>query len=223
MKKLFIMIRQGNLNEVKRIIERKPDEVNCVSGSSPKKDHGQSPLQIAFKTGNFEIAGYLINHGADINFMESEDEDTGLRAPVLFDAINAVIMSLCYKDFNASELAFIYVERLVREGADVNQTASNGWNAIEWTITRAEQIIERPTVYTESQDAVRRQCAKILDMLIQNGADYIAWANKEQYPGITNKALYIDDFVPKNENDIDRHRGMRNFMQNYFLGRNLHT
>ena len=95
------------MNEVKRIIERKPDEVNCVSGSSPKKDHGQSPLQIAFKTGNFEIAGYLIDHGADINFMESEDEYTGLRAPVLFDAINAVIMSLCYKDFNASELAFI--------------------------------------------------------------------------------------------------------------------
>lgn len=55
MKKLFIMIRQGNLNEVKRIIERKPDEVNCVSGSSPKKDHGQSPLQIAFKTGTLKL------------------------------------------------------------------------------------------------------------------------------------------------------------------------
>lgn len=52
---------------------------------------------------------------------------------------------------------------------------------------------------------------------------YIAWANKEQYPGITSKTLYIDDFVTRKENDIDRHREMRGFMQKYFLSRNLHT
>lgn len=217
------MVRQGNLNEVKQIIERKTDEVNSISGSSPKKDHGQSPLQIAFKTGNFKIAGYLIGHGVDINFIENADGDPGLRAPVLFDAINTVIMSSCYRDFNASDRAFTYVERLVREGADVNKTASSGWDAIDWTVIRAEQIIGRPTVYTESQEAARRQCAKILDVLMKNGADYIAWANKEQYPGITSKALYIDDFVTRKENDIDRHREMRGFMQKYFLSRNLHT
>ena len=217
------MVHQGNLNEVKQIIERKPDEVNSISGPSPKKDHGQSPLQIAFKTGNFEIVGYLIYHGVDINFIENADGDPGLRAPVLFDAINTVIMSFCYRDFNASDHAFTYVERLAREGADVNKTASSGWDAIDWTVTRAEQIIGRPTVYTESQEAARRQCAKILDVLIKNGADYIAWANKEQYPGITSKALYIDDFVTRKENDIDRHREKRGFMQKYFPSRNLHT
>ena len=65
MKKLFIVIRQGKLDEVKRIIERKPELVNCVSGALPKKDHGQSPLQVALKAGKFEIADYLIEHGAD--------------------------------------------------------------------------------------------------------------------------------------------------------------
>ena len=109
MKKLFTVIRQGKLDEVKRIIERKPELVNCVSGPLPKKDHGQSPLQVALKTGKYEIADYLIEHGADINFMEAEDDDPGLRAPVLFDAINATITTLSYRRFEESEIAFGYV------------------------------------------------------------------------------------------------------------------
>ena len=83
MKKLFTAIRQGNLDEVKSILEKKFELVNCVSGALPKKDHGQSPLQVALKTGKYEIADYLISHGADVNFMEEEDDDPGLRAPVL--------------------------------------------------------------------------------------------------------------------------------------------
>ena len=97
MKKLFTVIRQGKLDEVKRLIEKKPELVHCVSGPLPKKDHGQSPLQVALKTGKYEIADYLIEHGADVNFMEAEDDDPGLRAPVLFDAISAAIISLCFK------------------------------------------------------------------------------------------------------------------------------
>lgn len=190
------MVRQGNLNEVKQIIERKPDEVNSISGSSPKKDHGQSPLQIAFKTGNFEIAGYLIDHGVDINFIENADGDPGLRAPVLFDAINTVIMSFCYRDFNASDRAFTYVERLAREGADVNKTASSGWDAIDWTVTRAEQIIGRPTVYTESQEAARRQCAKILDVLIKNGADILPGPTKSNIRGLPARPYTLMILLP---------------------------
>lgn len=78
MKKLFTAIRQGKLDEVKSIIEKKPELVNCVSGALPKKDHRQSPLQVAFKTGKYEIADFLIEHGADIDFMETEDDDPGL-------------------------------------------------------------------------------------------------------------------------------------------------
>ncbi len=63
MKKLFTVIRQGKLDEVKRLIEKKPELVHCVSGPLPKKDHGQSPLQVALKTGKYEIADYLIDTG----------------------------------------------------------------------------------------------------------------------------------------------------------------
>jgi len=123
MKKLFTAIRQGKIEEVKSIIERKPELVNCVSGPLPKKDHGQSPLQVAFKTGKYEIA-------------------------------------------------FTYVKRL-----------------------------------------------------IENGADYVAWANRGHYaepcPGPSNKSMFLDEFVPVNETHVDRNKHMRAFMQDYFRSRNL--
>jgi hypothetical protein len=33
-------IRQDNLEEVKNIIEKKPDLLNSIAGPQPKKDHG---------------------------------------------------------------------------------------------------------------------------------------------------------------------------------------
>ena len=227
MKKLFTLIRQGKLDEVKSIIEKKPELVNCISGALPKKDHGQSPLQVALKTGKYEIADYLIENGADINFMEAEDDDPGLRAPVLFDAINSTITSLCYKRFDESEIAFGYVKKLIERGADVNRLASNGFDAINWSVSCAELLFERASVYSQSQEAVRKQLTRILDLLIENGADYLAWASRghyaEPYPGPSNKSMYIDDFVPGDETDIDKNKDLRVFMQDYFRSRNLHT
>ena len=88
MKKLFKAIRQEKLEEVKSIIEKNPELVNCVATPPPKKDNGQSPLQVAIKISALEIIDYLIESGADVNFMEAEDNDPGLRCPVLHDAIN---------------------------------------------------------------------------------------------------------------------------------------
>ena len=225
MKKLFTEIRQGNLDEVKSILEKKVELVNCVSGALPKKDHGQSPLQVALKTGKYEIADYLISHGADVNFMEEEDDDPGLRAPVLFDAINATITSLCYRRIDESDIAFDYVKLLIEKGADVNKLASNGYDSINWSINTAELLFERSSIYPDVQEKVREQLARILDLLIENGADYVAWANRghypEPYPGPSNKSMYIDDFIPGDETDIDKNSNMRLFMQNYFKSRNL--
>ena len=216
MKKLFTAIRQGNLDEVKSILEKKFELVNCVSGALPKKDHGQSPLQVALKTGKYEIADYLISHGADVNFMEEEDDDPGLRAPVLFDAINATITSLCYRRIDESDIAFDYVKLLIEKGADVNKLASNGYDSINWSINTAELLFERSSIYPDVQEKVREQLARILDLLIENGADYVAWANRghypEPYPGPSNKSMYIDDFIPGDETDIDKNSNMRLFI-----------
>lgn len=176
MKKLFTAIRQGKIEEVKSIIERKPELVNCVSGPLPKKDHGQSPLQVAFMTGKYEIA-------------------------------------------------FTYVKRLIEMGADVNKRASHGFDAINQAVGSAELIFERSSVYPEVQDAVRKQLTLILDVLIENGADYVAWAKRGHYaepcPGPSNKSMFLDEFVPVNETHVDRNKHMRAFMQDYFRSRNL--
>lgn len=87
MKKLFKAIRNNELELVKQLIENKPDLVNCVAKQPPKKDDGQSPLQVALKTGHFEIAEYLIEMGADLNFMEDISCCNSWRAPVIHDAI----------------------------------------------------------------------------------------------------------------------------------------
>ncbi|MGN0514260.1 MAG: ankyrin repeat domain-containing protein [Lachnospiraceae bacterium] len=225
MKKLFTVIRQGKLDEVKNIIEKKPELVNCVAGPLPKKDHGQSPLQVALKTGNYEIAGYLIEHGADVDFMEAEDDDPGLRAPVLFDAINSTIISLCYQKFEESDIAFEYVKLLVEKGADVNKLASNGLDALSWTVHKAGYLMENAGVYPHSQEAVRKQFEKILDCLIEHGADYVAWANRGYYPEPhtepSNRSLFIDAPVPDVEPEIERCKAVRAFLQEYFHNRKL--
>lgn len=58
------------MEEVKAIIEKKPEFVSCISTPPPKKEQGQSPLQVAIKVDAFDIAYYLIEKGADVNFME---------------------------------------------------------------------------------------------------------------------------------------------------------
>lgn len=225
MKKLFTVIRQGNIDEVKRIIQKNPQLVNCAAGALPKKDCGQSPLQVAFKTGNYEIAGYLLEYGADINFMEAEDDVPGVRAPVLFDAIEASISSLCYCKFEESEIALGYIKELLARGADANKLASNGYDAVNWAIHSAELIMGRPVAYPKSQEAVRNQLGRILDYLIEYGADYVSWANRGYYPepysGPSNRSLFIDEPIPELMPDIERCKEIRAFIQEYFHSRKI--
>lgn len=60
--------------------------MNCTAKQPPKKDDGQSPLQVALKNGAFDIADYLIDQGADLNFIEDASCCNEWRAPVLHDA-----------------------------------------------------------------------------------------------------------------------------------------
>ena len=67
MKKLFTMIRRGNLEEVAAILDKKPDLISCLAKAPPKKDDGQSPLMVAIKSDNLEVAHLLLDRGADIH------------------------------------------------------------------------------------------------------------------------------------------------------------
>jgi hypothetical protein len=199
-----------------------PEAVNEVSAPKPKKDHGQSPLQVALKTGRLEIADCLMDHGADVNFMEAQDEDPGLRAPVLFDAITCVIDSLCYEAFDISRKAVPCLERMLKEGADANKKASNGMSPIGWTVWRAKYIICSPHNYPNSQEMARKQTARILDLLQEYGADFKARADDKEGRSSTNRGYYLDDFRPKDENHTaDNIKDLQVFLQNYVRSRNI--
>lgn len=233
MKKLFKMIRQGNLDEVKAIIEKKPEAVNCIAASPPKKDNGQSPLQVAIKIGECEIANYLIDMGADINFMEAEDDDPGVRAPVLYDAVRSTLECLCYglKNVETSQKEFAIAEKLLELGADANKVASNDLTAWDVAVHQLETIIECD-IYSDVHDIAKEQADKIFKLLEKYGFDKNAWLDRHFFDE-SNRELYVDDFVPKPDKvqtvvfrgkeektvikgDVDRTAKIREFMKNYF-------
>ncbi len=225
MKKLFTAIRHSDIEEVKRILDKKPEEVNCVAGPTPKKDHGQSPLQVALKNGQIEIADYLIDHGADINYCEAEDEDNGLRMPVIFDAITAIIDSLCYKKFDISDKALIILKKLINNGANVNSFTSNGLGTFNWAVLKAGNIILYPNLYMESQVEVRNKLARILDLLIENGVDIIAWADRGYYAkpsaSPTSRVMLLNPVNMQSGLNLEKMEPMRDFMQEYFRSKDI--
>lgn len=235
MKKLFKAIRQKNLEEVKSIIEKNPELVNCVAVLPPKKDNGQSPLQVALKISALEIIDYLIEKGADVNFMEAEDDDPGLRCPVLHDAIRMVLMSLCHKDFDVSDRGLKVVEELLKRGADPDKRASNGFDALNMAISDAEYVLDNEA-YSDSWEKAEQQIMKLFDLLIEYGADFEDWANHGHFPEPcpleSNRVRYLDDFVAREDivqevtlrgkkyktvikGDVDKTAHTRAVMQNY--------
>lgn len=190
MKKLFNAIRKSDLNIVKELIEKKPELVNCTAKQPPKKDDGQSPLQVAIKTGNFEIADYLLDMGADVNFMGSEECCNQWRIPVLHDAIRAAVMCsrwniINYKDDmeisntkEKSDNAFEILSRVLKSGADINGKDSSGNSSLERAILDARQILPQ-YVYSEDRlmenriitDEITEDLTRIFNLLFEYGAD----------------------------------------------------
>ena len=153
MKKLFTAIRASDLEIVRQIIEKKPELVNCVAKKPPKKDDGQSPLQVALKTGNTAIANYLLDMGADVNFIEDETCCNAWRTPVLHDAINCAVMSCRWniddkymgcREFSTKERAveaLDVLKRMLNMGADVNALDSYGNSGLNRFALQAKQIL----------------------------------------------------------------------------------
>ena len=153
MKKLFTAIRASDFEMVRQIIEKKPELVNCVAKQPPKKDDGQSPLQVALKTGNTAIANHLLDMGADVNYIEDETCCNEWRTPVLHDAINCAVMScrwniddkhMGFKVFSTKEKAadaLDVLKRMLDMGADVKALDSYGNSGLNRFALQAKQIL----------------------------------------------------------------------------------
>ena len=106
MNKLFKDIRHSDVDAVRVAISKNITVVNEVyTAKAPKKDIGQSPLQVAIKCGEFEIIELLLENGADPDFMENPElvPPHSVCMSVLHDAIIGVFSSLCYEQYISSE------------------------------------------------------------------------------------------------------------------------
>ncbi len=191
MKKLFLAIRHGDLDLVQKIIEAKPGLVNCTAKQPPKKDDGQSPLQVALKTEHHEIANYLIDAGADLNFIEDESCCNEMRQPVLFDAVgNAVFCSrwnVYYQNHGLevkstkenADAAYDILEKMLKNGADTKAVDSYGFAVIWHFASEADQIIPgykdlEKRIYRDDKqftEELRADLTRIFELLVEYGAD----------------------------------------------------
>ena len=189
MKKLFTAIRKNDLAAVEELLSKNPSIISEVSHGAPKKDDGQSPLQVALKAASSEMVNLLLDYGADVNFMEDEDSANDWRTPVLHDAINRAVMCSRWNNvgINGFEVmstekeadeAFEILEKMIKLGADVNSKDSYGNACLDRACLQARQILPR----NKEDDSriltpeLHKDIARIFDLLISSGADmeYIA-------------------------------------------------
>ena len=181
MKKLFTAIRKNDIDSVKKFLEGSPELISCVSVGAPKKDEGQSPLQVALKASSAEIVNYLLDVGADVNFMEAEGH---WRAPVIHDAINRAVMcsrwnvNRCgelevFSTKNDADEAFEILKKIISLGADVNAKDSVGNTPLNRACLQARQILPRTNSDDDRvlTDELASDISRIFKLIIDSGAD----------------------------------------------------
>ena len=194
MKKLFTMIRRGNLEEVTAILDKKPDLISCLAKAPPKKEDGQSPLMVAIKSDNLEVAHLLLDRGADVNFADAVNPyGINFSAPIWYDAIGQCFMRVGDHVSQARKERtrgyFLLLRRLLDMGMDPNQKTSYGLTAWQHALDQYEQFTHRsyPSYYVEQTKTSNRQLREmlkaVLDELLKHGAD-------------------IHDFQPPNEEGL---------------------
>ena len=186
MKALFTAIRERDTEKITELITKNPDLVNCIAKQPPKKDDGQSPLQIAFKSRNFWAVKYFLENGANVNFVDATSVNDW-KMPVLHDAIMATV-ALARFEFPVDpwneekkhlfelkgvkehfDKTFSLLKIMVDNGADVNSVDSYG-NSV---LMRACADIENRWT-TKSRPLAKEtieDLKQIFYLLISSGAD----------------------------------------------------
>ncbi|MCC8024064.1 MAG: ankyrin repeat domain-containing protein [Clostridium sp.] len=221
MNKLFKDIRHSDIEAVRAAISKNITAVNEVyNAKTPKKDIGQSPLQVAIKCGEFEIIELLLENGADSNFME----DPALVPPhsvcmsVLHDAIIGVFSALCYKRYNHSEKYMNLIKTLLENGANPNRKTSSEMFPIGTAVNQAEIILERKDAYPDIQEITKTRLFEVLDLLIQYGADKEEWLN-QNFWGASNKVYFFEEKM-YGMNNINIREPIQSALKEYFGGAN---
>ncbi len=185
MKKLFTAIRQGKLDEVARILDKNPDLISCLAKAPPKKDDGQSPLMVAVKSDNLEVAHLLLDRGADVNFRDAPTQPHNESAPIWYNAVGQCFMRARHTVGPGPERSrgyFLLLRRLLDMGMDPNQKFTSDYsrtNAWQCALNQYDYFAHDsygdypPTCQREQQEnrQLQEMLKAVLDELYKHGAD----------------------------------------------------
>ena len=224
MQKTFQLLRRGDIEGVRQILDKKPEEVNAVSGDKPKRDQGQSLLQVAIKSGHLDIADLLIDRGADLNFIEEPTELNPFCQPVLQTAGGRAVFDCrrmikrwngqyeMYSSKEKADRSFKVFEKMLELGADISKKDSHGGTLLQTILIETKEVL--PSYYWKTKetsdnvlitDELRHDLNRIYDLLIRYGvtADEIA-----VYQNIPLKELYQDSPTMEFLNRLDQSRSL---------------
>ena len=167
----FKAISEGDINKVSELVNINTEYLTISNVAPPKKDDGQSGLQVAFKTGNFEIAKLLIDKGANVNYIETS-EINEWTAPVLHDCIRATIFNsyTLKRDTKNFDKAFSLLELMLAKNADPNSTDSYGNNCLHRALLDSSQMLDNPST-DFTNNILIQQLQSVFNQLIKAGAD----------------------------------------------------
>lgn len=194
MQVLFQEIVSGDVDKVRKRLQKDPDVANLVATAPPKQFAGMSPLQVSYHKGAYEIAALLLEHGADPNFCDLNPfDDFGM--PVLHSAIGAAVANSRWirragppnrepaewalaNTAEESDAAFNALRRLLDAGADISATNTRGGSALGYAANQARQYLPQYRYGdpewvdpTPLNDELVDDLNRIFDLLLTNGAD----------------------------------------------------
>ena len=188
MQKTFQLLRRGDIEAVRQILDRKPEEVNAVSGDKPKRDQGQSLLQVAIKSGHLDIADLLIDRGADLNFIEEPTELNPFCQPVIQTAGGRAVFDCrrmikrwngqyqLYSSKEKADQSFKVFKKMLELGADISQKDSHRGTLLQTILIETKEVL--PSYYWKTKetsdnvlitDELRHDLNRIYDLLIRYG------------------------------------------------------
>ena len=219
MQKTFQLLRRGDIEAVRQILDRKPEEVNAVSGDKPKRDQGQSLLQVAIKSGHLDIADLLIDRGADLNFIEEPTELNPFCQPVIQTAGGRAVFDCMrmikrwngqYQLYSSKEKAdqsFKVFKKMLELGADISQKDSHRGTLLQTILIETKEVL--PSYYWKTKetsdnvlitDELRHDLNRIYDLLIRYG---VTSEEISAYHKIPLKELYQDSPTMEFLNRLD--------------------
>ena len=219
MQKTFQLLRRGDIEGVRQILDKKPEEVNAVSGDKPKRDQGQSLLQVAIKSGHLDIADLLIDRGADLNFIEEPTELNPFCQPVIQTAGGRAVFDCrrmikrwngqyeMYSSKEKADQSFKVFKKMLELGADISQKDSHRGTLLQTILIETKEVL--PSYYWKTKetsdnvlitDELRHDLNRIYDLLIRYG---VTSEEISAYHKIPLKELYQDSPTMEFLNRLD--------------------